>query len=112
MQARCRQHRFSPAHLSHLHPQVQDLGRTHPRQPEMWGSGGSRASRSQWSKVRLELEITASGGDRQSGKGDKDPSLYSTNSSDNWKGPAESFLSGRRRARAADKSLDPQRGLS
>ena len=27
MQARCRQQRFSPAHLSHLHPQVQDVVR-------------------------------------------------------------------------------------
>lgn len=87
------------------------LGRTRPRQPEMRGSGGSQASRSQWSKVRPEPETTASGRDRQSGKGDKDPSLHSTNSSDTWNGqeadgPAESFLSGRRRARAAAKSSE------
>lgn len=109
----------APARSSPPVPALQDLarlprtglGRTRPRQPEMRGSGGSRASRSQWSKVRPEPETTASGRDRQSGKGDKDPSLHSTNSSDTWNGqeadgPAESFLSGRRRARAAAKSSE------
>lgn len=43
MQARCRQHRFSPAHLSHLHPQVQDLARL-PRRDRL-GENPPQAAR-------------------------------------------------------------------